>query len=197
LARTFDIRYFVETGTFQGGSARWASSRFEKVWTIEINEPLFEMARRRLATRKNVEQHLGDSAKILASLVPLLDRPALFWLDAHWSGGNTGGELYPCPLREEIAAIDESPLEHVIAIDDMRFCLNAEPPFEAGRWPDIGTLSALLRARHQDSYVAIHNDVALRLPRSWAGTFEEIMMRLYQPRSLRRRLKDALALRLV
>src|SRR5437868_3919223 len=99
LARVFDLRCFVETGTYHGGSALWASSRFQKVWTVEIDEALFRMAQQRLAGRKNVEQHLGNSATLLAALAPRLESPALFWLDAHWSGGNTGGELYPCPVR--------------------------------------------------------------------------------------------------
>jgi hypothetical protein len=194
LARVFDIRDFVETGTYHGGSAVWASKRFQKVRTIEIDEAAYRVAQRRLADRKNVEQYLGESAQVLGSLVPRLDGPALFWLDAHWSGGKTGGALHPCPLVDEIAAIDASPLEHVIVVDDMRLCLNAKPSSGAGEWPEIGTLAKVLRARHPKAYLAIHNDVAIRLPGSWAEKFEDIMVRLYQPRSLSRRLKDALAL---
>jgi hypothetical protein len=194
LARVFDLRYFVETGTYHGGSALWASKRFGKVWTVEIDEAAYRIARQRLAGRKNVEQHLGESAKVLGSLLPRLDGPALFWLDAHWSGGKTGGELYPCPVADEITAIDESPLEHVIVVDDMRLCLNAKPSSGAGEWPQICALVEILRARHPGAYLAIHNDVAIRLPGSWAEKFEDIMVRLYQPRRLSRRLKDALGL---
>jgi predicted O-methyltransferase YrrM len=68
LARVFDLRYFVETGTYHGGSGLWAPSRFEKVWTVKIDEALFRTAQRRLAGRKNVEQHLGDSTKLLTAL---------------------------------------------------------------------------------------------------------------------------------
>ena len=188
LSRAFGVTYFVETGTHHGWSALWASGHFEKVWTVELDEALFRRASRRLANRANVEQHLGPSVEMLRSVVPLLDRPAFFWLDAHWSGEDTGGEAYPCPLQDEIEEIDASPLEHIIAVDDVRFCLNAKPPFGRG-WPEIGTLAELLRARHSDSYLAIHYDIAFRLPASRAARFEEIVARPYRRESVSRRLK--------
>jgi hypothetical protein len=195
LSRAFGVTYFVETGTHHGWSALWASGHFEKVWTVELDEALFRRASRRLANRANVEQHLGPSVGMLRSVVPLLDRPAFFWLDAHWSGEDTGGEAYPCPLQDEIEEINASPLEHIIAVDDVRFCLNAKPPFGRGRWPEIGTLAELLRARHSDSYLAIHYDIAFRLPASCAARFEEIVARPYRRESLSRRLKRALGWR--
>ena len=195
LSRAFGLAYFVETGTNHGWSALWASDHFVKVWTVELDEALYHQARRRLANRVNVEQHLAPSVDMLRSVVPLLDRPAFFWLDAHWSGGDTGGEGYTCPVLDEIEEIDSGLVEHIVAVDDVRFCLNAKPPFGRGRWPEIGTLAQLLRARHSDSYLAIHYDVAFRIPASRASQFEEIIARPYRRESLSHRLRRAIGWR--
>ena len=37
LAQAGGLKLFVETGTFQGDSLRWASQHLERVWTVEIN----------------------------------------------------------------------------------------------------------------------------------------------------------------
>src|SRR5690242_2616446 len=77
ISRGLDLRHFIETGTHVGTSALWASRHFEKVWTVELHPQLFAQARDLLAGRPNVEQSLGDSAEMLRSLLPRLDRPAL------------------------------------------------------------------------------------------------------------------------
>jgi predicted O-methyltransferase YrrM len=38
LAQAGNLKLFVETGTFQGDSLRWASQNFDRVWTVEISE---------------------------------------------------------------------------------------------------------------------------------------------------------------
>ena len=40
LARRFSIEDFVETGTYQGGTALWASGVFKRVLTIEKSDQL-------------------------------------------------------------------------------------------------------------------------------------------------------------
>src|SRR5690242_13304209 len=204
ISRGLDLRHFIETGTHVGTSALWASRHFEKVWTVELDPQLFAQARDLLAGRPNVEQSLGDSAEMLRSLLPRLDRPALFWLDAHWAGEGTAGGDYPCPVLDEIAAFDASAYEHVVMIDDARYILNAEPPFTPGRWPDAGTITAHLRRRRTDDYIAIHSDVLFRIPRRSAEAFQDIL-RAYarepdeadeqQHRSLIMRIRDRLQVR--
>jgi hypothetical protein len=56
----------------------------------------------------------------MASLVPRLQKPALFWLDGHYSGGATAKGDKECPVLEELDAIFRSPHNHVIYIDDAR-----------------------------------------------------------------------------
>jgi len=74
---------FVETGTFQGSTLPWASSRFRRVRTIEIRADYQEQARQRVGNLPNVEFLLGDSGVVLREVCQTLAGPALFWLDAH------------------------------------------------------------------------------------------------------------------
>jgi hypothetical protein len=50
-----------------------------------------------------------------------LQEPALFWLDGHYSGVDTGKDELDTPVSAELEAILGSPVKgHVILIDDAR-----------------------------------------------------------------------------
>ena len=128
LKRKFELEDFVETGTFQGGSAAWAARHFKRVFTIEANEPLWRAARARYAALANVQFILGNSPEELTKLLPNLGRSPLIWLDAHWCGPHTAGETAECPLLAELAVIAAAHIEpKVVLIDDARLFM-APPP---------------------------------------------------------------------
>jgi hypothetical protein len=79
----------IETGTYYGDGALDLAKFFRTVHTIELSPKWHEFASRRLAEFKNVTCHLGDSAEVLARILPEINEPVLFYLDAHWSGGET------------------------------------------------------------------------------------------------------------
>jgi hypothetical protein len=148
LARQFGIRHFIETGTFRGQTTRWAAGCFELVTTVEMNEQFHREACTSLASFGNVNVLKGDSAEALRQVVSTLDGPALFWLDAHSGGGFFAAEDY-CPLIEELQAINTSPIQHVILIDDARaFVAPPPPPFKPERWPGLSEIVLTLNARH-------------------------------------------------
>jgi hypothetical protein len=62
----------------------------------------------------------GNSASVLRELLPRITTPALFWLDAHYSGGTTAKADLISPLEVELSSIFAHPLvlRHVILIDD-------------------------------------------------------------------------------
>lgn len=78
----------------------------------------------------------GDTREHLKSILEQNDN-LLFWLDAHWSGGDTYGEEDECPLIEELEIIFDYPdKNHVILIDDARLFLAPPPyPHEIKNWP--------------------------------------------------------------
>lgn len=81
-----DIQIAVETGTLFGDSTKEMSIHFPTVHTIELNDELYQKATTRFAETDGVHCHHGNSGDILQSLVEKLDGPAIFYLDAHWSG---------------------------------------------------------------------------------------------------------------
>lgn len=149
LRKYIDIKKYpcvVETGTLYGDSAMRISEEFPEVHTIEIHPTLFARASQRFAARPSVTCHFGDSASVLPKLLPKLQSPTIFYLDAHWSGdhttnwgasnwkgyGNDTGYRVTgpiagnpasrdqVPLEEEIDCIvREFPLECIVYIDDM------------------------------------------------------------------------------
>jgi len=80
---------FVETGTLFGHTAIHASYWFKNVFSIELSPELHQQAVDNLRHRDNVTCLYGDSASVLASLLPTIKGASVFFLDAHWSGDNS------------------------------------------------------------------------------------------------------------
>ena len=120
----YNIPSFVETGTFKGDTTRTLRRHFKKLWTIELDDGLFEAARLKLARYPNIVCLHGDSKEVLKQNVPELDSPTLFWLDGHYSGQGTAKGEIAAPLLEELSIIAQSSVRgHIIAIDDISdFC---------------------------------------------------------------------------
>jgi hypothetical protein len=168
-------RDFIETGTNRAGTARWAARHFDRVISIESDPKLHRTATQRVASYANVDLRLGLSQDVLKTLIPELSRPALVWLDAHWSGGVTAGEDAECPLLEEIAVIDAGTVEHLILIDDARLFLNPPPmPHKREHWPSADAVIKELRTKF-NSYICITDDVIIRLPSDLGDRFEKFM----------------------
>lgn len=147
LKENLRARQFVETGTFRGDTAHWASGHFEEVCTIELSPEYHAAALRRFADNKRVRPLAGNSPEVLAALMPTIVGPAIFWLDAHWSGMDTSGRGKECPLLEELEAINASPEDHVVLVDDARlFCAPPPKPHFADSWPDLFTTVNALAA---------------------------------------------------
>ena len=162
LAQEYGIDGFVETGTYYGGTAIWASQQFSQVFTIERSELIYAQTSKKLKTINNISLILGDSAIELKTLLPKLSKKCIFWLDAHWSGGDTYGETNQCPLIEEIKIINEYQMESFIFIDDARLFLSPpQPPHQMDDWPHVTEIIHLLNAYNQSRYIVIIEDVII------------------------------------
>ncbi|GLI54160.1 hypothetical protein [Thermodesulfovibrio yellowstonii] len=106
----FDV--FVESGTYKGETAKRMSKFFKKVYTIEKSDVMYDIAKENLKGILNVTMLKGDSREHLAEILNNNDN-ILFWLDAHWSGGETYGEEDECPLIEELNIIFRYPKNYV------------------------------------------------------------------------------------
>jgi len=155
---------FIETGTFRGATAEWASRHFSKVHSIERAESLYREATERLGTVGNLSLHLGDTRDIMPVLISSLEAPAVLWLDAHWSGGETAGEGDECPLLDELAIADASKQTLAVLVDDARYFLAAPPaPHRLGDWPDLAEVVDKL-SRGRERYVCVTEDVIVGVP---------------------------------
>ena len=121
---TFSLPHFVETGTFLGGSTAQAGRVFSHVHTIELDKRLAQQARNRFAHDRNITVYEGDSAQVIYNILPQVHDGAVFWLDAHFSGGGTAkAQNGETPISQELKAIKEfCPNELVILIDDIGYC---------------------------------------------------------------------------
>ncbi|MGD9110566.1 MAG: hypothetical protein PVG93_06455 [Phycisphaerales bacterium] len=143
LKDVFSISTFVETGTYKGSTACWASGVFDRVITIEASEGLYQEVTEKYRDVGNIEFIYGDSRERLRDVIAKLEGPSIFWLDGHWSGGATYGVNSQCPLIEEIEIINNSEYEHFILIDDARYFLSPPPePHPAEQWPNSGLIFA-------------------------------------------------------
>ena len=96
LRRTLRGRYrgistIVETGTCRGVGTEVMAQKFERVYTIELDETLHGETKARLtaAGYDNITFVQGDSGERLRELVAEIHEPCVFFLDAHWSGDST------------------------------------------------------------------------------------------------------------
>jgi hypothetical protein len=164
LAAEHKLGCFFESGSYYGESSAWAAQRFAEVTTVERAPILFSIARLKLGRFRNVRLELGDSRDVLRELLPSLP-PTLFWLDAHWCGGQTAGQGdAECPLLDELRLIAPDLDRHFVLIDDARlFAMPPPPPNNAEAWPCLTEIVDALRSRHQP-YIAICRDVIVAVP---------------------------------
>jgi len=121
VASENSIKIFFETGTYLGNTVFGVKDFFEKVYSVELSEPLSELARKRFAGDAHVRILNEDSSTALQAFVKTLEQPALFWLDAHYSAGITAKGKIQTPVRDELRSILSHPLKrHFILIDDVK-----------------------------------------------------------------------------
>lgn len=138
LQNSMNLSIAVEGGTYNGGTSLLMSKFFEKVYTIEKSEKMYEIGEKKLGHIKNVTRLFGDTRRHLPDIVGSNDN-ILFWLDAHWSGGVTYGVEDECPLLDELGTIFSAKLTNfAIMIDDARLFLAPPPlPHNYSNWPSI------------------------------------------------------------
>ncbi|MDT8446127.1 MAG: hypothetical protein RRB13_04445 [bacterium] len=137
VAQAQGTKIFVETGTFMGDTLAALAEDFDQLYSVELAPALYERACKRFAGVDKITLFFGDSGQVLGELLPKLKEPALFWLDGHYSAGETAKGDKETPILEELGHIFATEPKHVIVIDDAR-CFADEAPE-----PDYPTLSRL------------------------------------------------------
>jgi len=152
-AKEFGLRVFVETGTYRGETVEAMKDLFDRIISIEIGRELFEKAKERFSFAKHIEIIHGDSGEELGNVMMKLGQPALFYLDGHYSGGDTARGRKDTPIYEELDHIlKSSETRHVIIIDDAR-CFGSEPGY-----PSLAELKEFVWARRSNVQIRLEDD---------------------------------------
>jgi hypothetical protein len=156
----------IETGTYNGDTIFGLEPHFDKLHTIEFSQFYHNKTKNKYKGNK-INFILGDSSVIFETLLPTITDKCIFFLDAHWSSGDTGHSSKDCPLEEEITHINNLfQNDAIIIIDDFRlFGLNVNED-----WSQISKINLLniLRSRiklvyHLDSECAKNDRLIIHI----------------------------------
>ena len=111
-----DCSIFFETGTHCGESVSDAIELgFEKIISVEIDKSLYEYCIEKFkdySDRNKLHLFLGSSEEHLDTMLLLVDKKTLFWIDAHHGNGE--------PAFIEIEKIKSHSIKtHTIIVDDI------------------------------------------------------------------------------
>jgi FkbM family methyltransferase len=131
LVRQYAERYgrevLIESGTCYGNTVAAVLDLFSEIWTVELAPLLRAQAVARFASAPHVHCVLGDTTDVLPGLLTQASgRPALLWLDGHWSEGDTARGERETPIVAELEAVLSRPERYVVLVDDAR-CFSGRP----------------------------------------------------------------------
>lgn len=155
-AKSKQCNVLIETGTYLGEMVEYQANNFKKIFSVEIADIFYEFSSKRLKKYKNISIIKGDSSTVLGKVCKEISRDdrVLFWLDGHYSGGQTGKGEKACPIYEELSCIFETREDKdVILIDDAR-CFNGK-----GDYPTLSDLSMFIRQARKNANIEVKEDI--------------------------------------
>jgi hypothetical protein len=157
-ARRYQMHTLVETGTFVGTMVAAMLDEFDTIYSIELSTKFYRRARVRFALRRHVHVLHGDSAIVLGDLCPTLPDPCIWWLDGHYSGGNTAKGDDVSPVLRELGHILARPPRDVILLDDARLFTP-----ENG-YPTLAQVTDLVATAWPDHRLTVRDDIIRVVP---------------------------------
>lgn len=143
IKEQFNLVYYIETGTGTGFCLDIAlQNNFEKYYSIEIFNQIYQQAEIKYKNVNNLILINDSSEKGLNKIKNEINKPSLFFLDAHFPGADFGFTSYDStkekelriPLEDEIKILKKYSIinQSYIIIDDLR--IYEDGPFEGGNW---------------------------------------------------------------
>jgi hypothetical protein len=117
-------QFWIETGTFMGYTTRGLSQVSKAVSSLEPSKLYFELSSKTLSDLKNVTLINATSEDGLLAMIDNCPEGSHinFWLDGHYSAGDTFLGVNHCPIEEELKTIESrlSVFDITVFIDDFR-----------------------------------------------------------------------------
>jgi hypothetical protein len=151
--KEYGYNVLIETGTFLGDMVEAQQNNFKKIFSIELQHDFAEKAKERFKGMGHIRILEGDSGRLLETILSEIREPAIFWLDAHYSGGLTARGDNECPIFQEIDAIFATKEKHLLLIDDARLFSGT------GDYPTIDQLTKYILDKDPRYKVSVDNDV--------------------------------------
>lgn len=160
-SRQYQLKVFIETGTFIGEMVKAVSDHFDKIISIELSEELAQRATQKFTGARHIQIIQGDSAKILDHVLPIVTGRKLFWLDAHYSGGFSAKGTILTPIQHELHIIFKCTSgADVILIDDARLFTGNND------YPALETIRQLVETNLPSCAFRVADDVIRIFPRT-------------------------------
>lgn len=155
--KRFSIDTFVETGTYKGKMVYSVIPHVKEIYSIELDITHFQNAQKRFIGYPDIHILQGQSGEMLPKVLKDIDKPCLFWLDAHWSGGSTAKGDMDTPIMQEMQCVlgHSRAAEHVVLIDDAR-CFTGE-----GDYPTLEGLGSFVRNFWPDGIFEVKDDIII------------------------------------
>ena len=155
-AQRFSLDTLIETGTYLGEMVRATKHTFQRIISIEINETLARKAQKKFSGYSHITIIQGDSSHVIKKVLDEVQKPCLFWLDSHYSGGLTAKGASETPVMQELEHIFSHRIRnHVILIDDAR-CFNGEHGY-----PDMQELRDFVMTKRPGWICEVQHDIIL------------------------------------
>ena len=170
IVEVFDLKAFIETGTYRGDTLLGIVSDFDCLVSIELDKSLHQRALERFADQEKIVLLQGDSSQKLPEAFDFVaGRPALIWLDAHFSGPGTARGKGNTPIIGEIETVlSRATPSDVVIVDDLRCFTQPPPGFDTDEalegYPAAEEIADLFRSRSYEVLVVC--DALIALPPS-------------------------------
>lgn len=153
LQKKYDCKLFIETGTYKGDMIYALKNDFEQLITVELSEQYHQKAVEKFRNDKHINLLFGDSGILMPKIIKDIKVKTLFWLDGHFSSGNTAQGELDCPIFGELDAIFSSPFKHALLIDDARYFNGTND------YPTIEGLKSYIEKNKPGSFFSNENDL--------------------------------------
>jgi len=158
----YNVSVLIETGTYYGLTVERIKNKVNKIYSVEIDDKLYNANNRYFKNYSNVNIIHGDSAYVLPVILDQLKNEnkgeaLLFWLDGHCSEKETGQGAYYSPLIFELELIKKyySDFHSIVVIDDLRL-------FDGENYPSLEELKEVfgndIFEFHEDSDACVFVD---------------------------------------